>query len=52
VWLRAMMFGITTSDPFTYGVVIATFGAVAVLVAAAGFRRVAFHDVTRLLADA
>jgi putative ABC transport system permease protein len=52
VWLRAMVFGVTTSDPFTYGVVIATFGAVAVLVAAAGFRRVAFNDVTRLLADA
>jgi predicted lysophospholipase L1 biosynthesis ABC-type transport system permease subunit len=52
VWLRAMMFGVTTGDPFTYGVVIATFAAVALLVAAAGFRRVSVDDVTRLLADA
>jgi putative ABC transport system permease protein len=50
--LGAMMFGVTTSDPLTYGVVVSTFAAVVFLVAFAGFRRLAIDDVRRLLADA
>jgi predicted lysophospholipase L1 biosynthesis ABC-type transport system permease subunit len=52
VWLRAMMFGITTSDPLTYAVVIGTFATVVLIVAIAGFRRISSDDVSRLLADA
>jgi putative ABC transport system permease protein len=52
VWLRAMMFGVTASDPLTYVVVIATFAAIVLAVASAGFRRIATDDVSRLLADA
>jgi putative ABC transport system permease protein len=51
VWLRAMMFGVTASDPMTYAVVIATFACIVLIVATAGFRRVSTDDVTRLLAD-
>ena len=50
--LRAMIFGITASDPVTYTVVVATFAAIALLVAFATFRRLSFDDVRRLLADA
>ncbi|HKR63743.1 MAG TPA: FtsX-like permease family protein, partial [Thermoanaerobaculia bacterium] len=50
--LRAMMFGVTAGDPVTYAVVIATFAAVVLLVAFAGFRRVSGDDVRALLADA
>ncbi|HYC61388.1 MAG TPA: ABC transporter permease [Thermoanaerobaculia bacterium] len=52
VWLRAMMFGVTAGDPLTYVVVVATFGAIVLVVATAGFRRLATDDVSRLLADA
>jgi putative ABC transport system permease protein len=52
MWLRAMMFGVTSGDPFTYVVVIATFAAIVLIVATAGFRRIATDDVSRLLADA
>ncbi|MFL6246770.1 MAG: ABC transporter permease [Thermoanaerobaculia bacterium] len=50
--LRAMMFGVTASDPLTYAVVIGTFATVVLIVATAGFRRVSSDDVSRLLADA
>jgi putative ABC transport system permease protein len=52
VWLRALMFGVSASDPMTYAVVIATFACIVLIVATAGFRRVSADDVTRLLADA
>jgi putative ABC transport system permease protein len=49
--LRAMMFGVTATDPLTYAVVVATFGAIVLVVAWAGFRRVRLDDVTRLLTE-
>jgi hypothetical protein len=49
--LRAMMFGVSASDPITYGVVIATFGAIVLMVAWAGFRRIGIDDVSRLLTE-
>jgi len=50
--LRAMMFGVTPADPISYVAVVATFGAVVLVVALAGFIRVASTDVRALLADA
>ena len=49
--LRAMMFGVTPSDPLSYAVVLGTFGAVVAVVAVAGFRRAASADVRTLLSD-
>ena len=49
--LRAMMFGVTAGDPITYAVVVATFGAIVLVVAWAGFRRVGLDDVSRLLTE-
>ena len=49
--LRAMMFGVTAGDPVTYAVVVATFGAIVLVVAWAGFRRVGLDDVSRLLTE-
>ncbi len=49
--LRALMFGVTPSDPVTYGVVVATFGAIVLIVAWAGFRRIGTDDVSRLLTE-
>ena len=49
--LRSMMFGVTATDPATYGVVIVTFGTVAVGVALAGFRGIRPDDVSRLLGE-
>ncbi len=49
--LRAMMFGVTASDPLTYAVVVATFAAIVLVVAWAGFRRVGLDDVSRLLTE-
>jgi putative ABC transport system permease protein len=52
IWLRAMMFGVTAGDPWTYVVVVATFAAIVLVVATAGFRRVSTDDVSRLLSEA
>jgi putative ABC transport system permease protein len=52
LWLRAMMFGVTAADPLTYGVVIATFASVVLIVAVAGFRRISMDDIRPLMADA
>jgi putative ABC transport system permease protein len=52
IWLRAMMFGVTAGDPLTYVVVVATFAAIVLVVATAGFRRVSTDDVSRLFSEA
>jgi putative ABC transport system permease protein len=51
VGLRAMMYGVTAADPLTYAVVVATFSAIVLVVAWAGFRRVGLDDVSRLLTE-
>ena len=51
VGLRAMMFGVSGSDPVTYAVVVATFGVIVLAVAWAGFRRISIDDVSRLLTE-
>lgn len=51
VGLRSLMFGVTPGDPVTYGVVVATFGAIVLIVAWAGFRRIESDDVSRVLIE-